>query len=192
MLAVHHHLRSAAAAVVVGAHAETVGTGSEHGQQVAGGEVELALLAEEVRGFTHRAHHIPRRLLALRVWPHRLDVHPGLVQGRPQQVVHARVHQREVVLWRGLEVLHSGQHQARIGGNGAAGLEHQAQLAVTDLPADRGDIVRYRRWCLVLVGDAEATPQIEVADRDAFCRELVNQRQQAAQGVCEGAQSGQL
>src|SRR5690606_35699128 len=54
LLAIHQHLRGAAAAVVVGAHDETIGTGRAHGQQIAFGQGQFAVLGEEVAGLADR------------------------------------------------------------------------------------------------------------------------------------------
>ena len=143
-VAVHHDLGRPAAAVVIGGHGEAVGAGPEHGQQVPLGEAQFTILAEEVTGFAHRSDDIPVRGLATTAAVDRLDIHPRLVQGRAQHIVHGRVHQREIVLRRGLEVSHPGEQQSRVGGDGATRLEQQLQFASAQLTPQGADVVGYR------------------------------------------------
>ena len=126
-------------------------------------------MPEPVTGLAYRAHHLPgcRRACAQ---THRLDAHPGLVQGRAHEVVHRSVDDAEILALAGLEVEHLGQHHAGVAHQRAAGLQQHFAMAMAACvharQHARDQILRTRR-CLVGVGDAQAAAEIDVRELDA-------------------------
>ena len=121
-------LAGARAGVVVGAHRERVGARRAHREQIARGKREIAVVREEIRAFADGADDLPaaRRVGAR---PHRLDVVPGIVERRPDEVVHRRVDDREIARVAGLQVQHAGQQHAGVADEKAARLEQQPVVA---------------------------------------------------------------
>ena len=90
---------------------ESVRASGAHGEQVALGERQQAVAGEEIAALAHRSDDLPaaRRFLAP---AYRLDRMPCVVEGRPEQVVHRRVDDREVVAAAGLEIDDARQQHA--------------------------------------------------------------------------------
>ena len=112
-VAVDDDLAGARARIVVGAHHEAVGAGGAHGEEVALGERELAIAREEIAALAHGSDDLPAaRGSGARA--HRLDRMPGVVERGPEEVVHRRVDDREIVTGSGLEVDDAGQQHAGV------------------------------------------------------------------------------
>jgi hypothetical protein len=122
LVAIDQHLGRAAARVVVRGHREAIGAGRHHGQQVARFDGQLAVARQPVARFADRADQVvlDRGAVARH---HRLDVHPGLVQGRARHVVHGGVDHAEVLLFARLQEFHRHQQHAGIADDRAARLE---------------------------------------------------------------------
>ena len=191
LVAIDQHFGAAATGVVVGAHDETIGARGANGQQVAFGQVQGAVLGEEVAGLADRPDHVVVAQLAF-AWLYRADVHPGLVQGRADQVVHRRVDDGEILVLGVLEVLHAGQQHAGVGHDVPARFEDQGQIAVAQALAHGLDVVAGQGRDFIAVAHAEAAAQVQVIEQDAAIAETVDQHQDAVEGVEEGLQRGQL
>ena len=96
LITVHQHLGGTAAGVVVGAHDKPVGTGRMHGQQITFFQGQLTILGQEVAGLADRADDVVGAGCAV-ARRHGGDVHPGLVQGRADQIVHRRINDGEIL-----------------------------------------------------------------------------------------------
>src|ERR1051325_6147210 len=88
--AVDQHFGRPGARIVVRAHGHSIGAGGEDGEQVAFHGGEAAPLGEEIRTFAHGADNVVNSI-AGRGFPHRLNVVPGVVERRADEVVHGRV-----------------------------------------------------------------------------------------------------
>src|SRR5690606_40858146 len=115
LIAVHHDFRHSGPRVVVGAHDKTIGTCGTYCQQVAGQQVQGPLLAEEVTGFAHRPHQVIGCLNAIGTGPDRNNVHPGVVQGGADQIVHGGINDGEVLMPVVLQAFNAGQQNAGVG-----------------------------------------------------------------------------
>ncbi len=88
----------------------------------------------------------------------------GLVEGRANQVVHARVDDDELLLTAGLAVQHAREQHARVPDEEAPGLHDQREARARGRRHDRlGERVGVDRQ-LVVVGDGEAAADVEVPD----------------------------
>ena len=101
---------------------------------------------------------------------------------RPDQVVHARVHDDEVLAAGVLAVEHRGEQHAGAPDQVAARLEHQREPVSRDQRHDRGGQRRRTERPLVAVADAEAAADVERARAMSTpaSRSLRHQVEQAA------------
>ena len=97
------------------------------------------------------------------------------IKGRAQQVIHGRINDSEIFCRPGLEDFDACQENAGIADQIAARLEHQFQSATTDAAQDFAHVRTRIRRDFFVVADAEAATKVEMADRDAFGRQCVDQ-----------------
>ena len=100
----------------------------------------------------------------------------GLVEHRPDQVVHRAVNHDEALDVGLLDVKHARHERAGVADQHAAGLDNQLQPETAQRPEQRGRVFRGRRR-LFLVGDTETAAEVEVAQRHAaFAQRLDDSR----------------
>ena len=95
----------------------------------------------------------------------RHDVLPGRIQARADQVVHGAVDDGEVLVFGGLEEQHLGDKDAGVSGNGPARFDVHRQVA-GDVLEQGLHVIDRRRWRFLVVGDAQATAQIQMVNFD--------------------------
>ena len=156
--------------------------------------VQHPLLAPAVARFAHGTHHVVAE------FPPRgaqvLDVVPGLVQGRTDEVVHTCVEDGELLLLAHLHIKHAADQMAALGHQRTTRLEMDV-LAGTDheVAADHVEIVfevRDRVAVRILVVHAEAATQVEVTDRNLVLDEPLLQFLDAAAEEGEDGHLGNL
>ena len=91
-----------------------------------------------------------------------------------------------------LEILDPRQQQARLGGDGAAGLHQEFQTTPLEPRGDCGNVLRRRRRRLVAIAHTQTTTHIEMGDGNTVFRQLVDERQSAIQGIDEWRQGREL
>jgi hypothetical protein len=164
---VHHHLGGPGPAVVVGAHAEPVGTAPADGQQIPRGQGQEAVLTEEVRRLAHRPDEIVAGGLGLAVQAHRDDLLLRLVEGRAHQVVHGRIQDREPTVGGRLQILDPGQEHTGVAHDRPPRLQDHL-VGTSPQPVQQGArIGGGLRRDLGRIADPEPAPQIQVRDGDA-------------------------
>ena len=118
----------------------------------------------------------------------------GLVERRPDEVVHRRIDDDEGLGLAVLHVEHARHQDAGIADDQPAGLEDQraAELARGALD-HRGIGVRIgRRLVVVAVGNAEAAAEIDVGDGVAVGAQRAHEVGQQREGVVERLEFGDL
>ena len=118
----------------------------------------------------------------------------GVVERRPDQVVHRRVDDQEVLRVAFLHEDHFRDEDAGIADDQPARLEHHLQAELGDVLAhDFGiGIGQGRRAVVDAVGDAEATAEIDMVDGVAVGAQRADQFSQQRERVVEGLQFGDL
>ena len=186
-LALDKHFRGPHAAIVVRALHETVGSGRADGEQDARLEGQFAVAGDEVGGFANRADYVPAHRAG--VGRHdRLNVMPGPVQRRPNQVVHGGVDHGEAAHTGGrrwLQVLDAREQDAGFGHEVAAGFDEQFECAVAEPSAHHPAELRDIQALLVAIGHAEAPADVDVLEANALGRQRVDQVGQRRQGILE-------
>ena len=191
-VAIDHDLDRARPRIVIGGHRHAVGAGRHNRQQIAGLKAQRARQAEEVAGFADRADHVVDAGFA-GVRCHRQDVVPGFVERRPLEIVHRRIDDGEILALARFQEFDAGQQQAGVADQAAAGFEHDLEAASNQPVEQRGQIGSDRwLYLVVLVLDAEAAAEVDVADADACRGQLVYKGQNALERLDEGRRIEQL
>ena len=111
-----------------------------------------------------------------------------LVERRADEVVHGGIHHDELLRRAALAVEDPREQHARLAHDGAAGLERQEQVPALHLgPNRRHERSDLRGKLSGQVGHAQATAQIERADRDAALAQPLDQRHHLVYGFEDGA-----
>jgi hypothetical protein len=178
--AVDDRLRRDGTSIVVRGHRRTVGASIADGQHVADlNRRERAVAPQRIRCFAHRPHDIGADRLAR---PRRdgFDRMPGVVQRRPEQVRHSRVHHDEPAAVGPAFQIDNGRHEhARGAGDPAAGLEQHGQIGATHrVHHDCGIFLDAHDRLIRLIGDAEPAAKIDVFQTNAVVGEAFRERDQ--------------
>ncbi len=148
-------------------------------------------MREEIRAFADGADDLPSPHIA-GARADRLHVVPGVVEGRPDQVVHRGVDDREVSSASRLEVENAREQHAGVADEIAAWLEQQA-LAAIAARALYCDPVGARVDRLgVAIADAEPAADVDVLERDAVGLDPVGQREELLGGLDADVEVGDL
>src|SRR5690606_17411671 len=105
---------------------------------------------------------------------------------------HAGIDNNEVLRFAGLVVQHLGDKGACVANEIAARLENDCEILAANGFGYHAAVLGGRRGLLVLVGDAEAATEVEVADARAGGPQLVDQREHFGERVGKGGELGQL
>ena len=126
---------------------------------------------------------------------HGHDGVPGLVHGGARQIVHGGIDDAEVFFCAGLEVEHFAHANAGVAHEGSTRLQqdfalpHAARIQTFQHAVQQ--LVDGGR-CLVVVGNAQPTAQVDVVQGDACGLHLLHQIQQAFHGFQIGGGLGHL
>ena len=118
----------------------------------------------------------------------------GLIQRRPDQIVHRRIDDGEGLGLSALHIEDAGDEDAGIGGDQAPRLEQKLAAEIADsLPHELAVFGGKRRGRLVAaIGHAEAAAEIDEVDGEAVGPELVDELLEQRESVAEGSKVGDL
>ena len=118
----------------------------------------------------------------------------GLIERRPDQIVHGGVHDREGLLRRRLHVEHARDEDAGIPGDHASRLEQKPHIEIAHSLVDQPCVVgRERRGRFVApVRDAEAAAEIDELDAKSGAPQGLHKLLQQREGIAERGQVGDL
>ena len=148
--AIDQDLRRARAAVVVRRHHEAVRARAHHGEQVAVRRLgHLTLAREEIAALAYRPHHVGGHDLAApaRRSTGRISM-VGLVEHRPNQIVHRAVDHDEALHVGFLDVEHARHQHAGVADHHAARLGDYLEPEARDRLQQRVRVFRGRRRLL--------------------------------------------
>src|SRR5207244_2601196 len=129
---------------------------------------QRALLGQEIAGLANRSHHVGRFHGRRRLrFVHRTDLVVGVVERRPDQVVHGRVHDDEALGLGRLAIEHSGQQDAGVADDRSPWLDDHGDVELTRERHQHGGVVLVAGRLLVAVAGARAGARLEVARRGA-------------------------
>src|SRR5262249_44763159 len=191
---VHQRLGGPRPRVVVRRHREAVGPGTHQSEQVTFRyRWQRAVLGEEIAGFADRPHHVGGLHHRRRAgFVHRADLVVGVVERRPDEVVHGRVHDDEALGLGRLAVEHPRQEDAGVAHDRSPWLDDHGDAELARQRYQYARVVFVAGRLLVTVADAETTAQIEIADRDATLAQRLGQRSEAGARVGERRRLGEL
>ncbi len=123
-LPIDQDFRRAGPGIVIGAQGHAVGAGVQDRHQVSFFYLrQFPIPGKEVARLTHRADDIDHRWLRLRILDHGQNLMVGLVERRPDEVVHPGVCDYESFASIALDHQHPGQQGSGLGNQEPAGLE---------------------------------------------------------------------
>ena len=168
LVAVDQHLGRLGMRIVVRRHGEAVGAGAHHREQIAALRPgDLAVLGEKVAALANRPDDIGDDDLRF-AFDHRPDRLIRAVKRRPDQIVHAAVDDDEFFRVGFFDVLHFGQQNSGVADDHPARLENQRDVQPFQPFDDRLGVVIGQRRRFVVVVDAQAAAEIEIANLRAF------------------------
>ncbi len=124
--------------------------------------------------------------------PHGHDLVPGIVERRPDQVVHGGVLDNEPARHPGLHVDHTGNQDARIGDQRPARFEGEPEPKIAGETERQGGVLLDGRRHLRAVAHADPAPEVEPLDDEAAPAQLQREVDKAPEGRHEGCQLRQL
>ena len=146
-----------------------------------------------IAGLADRPDHIDGQRLGVRPWsPQGYDAVPGLVEGRPDQVVHGRVDDHEAASPAVLDVEHLGDEDPGVANDQAPRLEDEAGVEAPGRLPDHLRVCGHVGRALVAVGDAQPAAQVEARERQAGAPQLRVEGGHALEGRPEGRQPHEL
>src|SRR5277367_4558560 len=118
----------------------------------------------------------------------------GVVHGRANQIVHARIENEELLRFAFFYINHARQKDAGIGGDEPSRLEYKIHIEPAgELGHDRAIGGRIGRWVLSeMVGHTEPAAEIGARDLVAVGAERANEFHGAREGRLEGFKLGDL
>ena len=139
----HQHLGRQQTGIVARSHHRAIGTGGLHRQQIVRLQLrQHAILGQIIAAFADRSDDIGgmRRFWGTGALHH--DIMMGLVEGRPDQIVHRRIDDDETPGRALLHIDHAGQQHAGIADQQSAGLADHLGAQRHNLFTHDGGIAR--------------------------------------------------